>query len=339
MSSGNASYSTTGVENYGTFNFSGGNISSGSIGLLNNGTTNLKGGTITGFSWGIRNIGTLNMSSGNVINNSTYGINNEASNTVTGQAYITGGTISGNGSYDIYHTKSDSNGAGGIYGGLRIERNDTINSSIYLGQNDGYIYTGSNTPTLNNVTVNSSFLERNIIRTASTTNASTMANKINVKNKGSYYYKANATGHSSYVALWLNYTVTTYFKTTSGTTLGSSSKTYAYKDSYTTSANSFENYILSSTPSNASGTVTGNISVTYYYEDDTNVAVVNYQDLMSGVVSAKYWYNESSNSFSGSGSNFNDGDKFEKYGYYKITVTNGVGISKTITFTLNKDSI
>lgn len=339
MSAGTVGNSTTGIENYGTLNISGGTISSGSYGINNQGNVNMSNGTITGFSWGVKNPATFNISGGTISGNSTYGIVNEASSSITGQVYMTGGNVSGNTNYDIYQGKSDTDGAGAVYGGLRIERNDTVGSSIYLATNNNYIYTGGSTPTISNITVSDAHLERNVIRTSNTSKASAMVSKVTVKNKGSYYLKANGSGHSAYINLWTNYTVTTYHKTTSGATLSSSSQTVAYKDSYSTSASSFEGYVLKTTPSNSNGTVTGNISVTYVYEDDTNVAVVNYKDLLSGVTSAKYWYNSSSNSFSGNGTSFSDGTVFEKYGYYKVVVTNGVGLQKELTFTLNKDSV
>lgn len=339
MSNGTVGECTTGIENYGTVNLSGGNVNSGTYGIQNYGNCTMSGGNINGFLTGVRNVGTFNMSNGNIINNSVYGIVNEASNTITGQAYLTGGNISGNTNYDIYHGKSDTDGAGAVYGGLRIERNDTVNSSIYLAAYDNYIYTGSSTPQLNSITLADNHLERLIIRSANTTNASTMVNKINVKNKGSYYCKDNATGHSSYVVLWTNYTVTTQHKTKDGKTLDTTTKTYEYKENYTTEPKSFEGYILSETPTNSSGSTNGNITVVYYYKDDTNVAVVNYKDLLSGITSAKYWYNADNESFAGSGTDFADGKVFEDYGYYKVVVINGVGLQKELTFSLNKDSI
>lgn len=292
------------------------------------GTINLKGGTFSHHTAGIWNGGTINMSGGNVTSNTT-GIENK------GILTITGGSSTGNTNYDIHQTKN----GGDTYGGLRIQRNDTVSSKIYLSGSDSYIYTGSSTPTFSSVTLGTSTLERNVIRASNTTNASTMNSRVTVTNKGSYYLKANGSGHSGYVALWTNYTVTTYHKTDTGTTLGSSTQTLAYKDSYSTSAGTFEDYVLKTTPSNASGTVTGNITVTYVYEEDRCVAVVNYKDLLSGVQSAVYWYNANSESFSGSGTSFNDGKVFYDYGYYKVTVTNGVGLTKTITFDLNKNSV
>lgn len=339
MSNGTVGECTTGIENYGTVNLSGGNVNYGTYGIQNYGNCTMSGGNINGFLTGVRNLANFNISGGNITNNSVYGIVNEASNTFTGQVYMTGGNVSGNTKYDIYHGKSDTDGAGAVYGGLRIERNDTVNSSIYLAAYDNYIYTGSSTPQLNSITLADNHLERLIIRSANTTNASTMVNKINVKNKGSYYCKDNATGHSSYVVLWTNYTVTTQHKTKDGKTLDTTTKTYEYKENYTTEPKTFEGYILSETPSNATGSIKGNITVVYYYKDDTNVAVVNYKDLLSGITSAKYWYNDDNESFAGNGTDFADGMVFESYGYYKIIVENGVGLQKELTFSLNKDSI
>lgn len=339
MSAGAVGYCTTGIENHGTVNFTGGVLSRGTYGVQNSGNYNMTNGQITNYLTGVRNLANFNISGGNIINNSVYGIVNEASNTFKGQVLMTGGNVTSNSNYDIYHGKGDTDPAGSVYGGLRIERNDTVNSKIFLALNNNYIYTSSNTPNLTSITLADAHLERLIVRTANEDIASTMANKVNVTNKGSYYCKANGSGHSKYVALWTNYTVTTYHKTKSGTILSSSSKSYPFKDSYTTSAALFEGYVLSSSPSNANGNVTGNVSVTYIYEDDRNVAIVNYKDLLSGVQSAVYWYNNNSNSFNGTGKSFSDGTVFEDYGYYKVTVINNVGLSKTITFTLDKDSV
>lgn len=70
-----------------------------------------------------------------------------------------------------------------------------------------------------------------------------------------------------------------------------------------------------------------------------NVAVVKYENLLSGVQNAKYWYNESSETFESAATDFQNNKKFENYGYYKIEAINGVGVKKKITFTLNKDSL
>ena len=69
------------------------------------------------------------------------------------------------------------------------------------------------------------------------------------------------------------------------------------------------------------------------------MAIVNYKDLLSGIVSAKYWYNASSENFNGSGTDFADGKVFEDYGYYKVIVVNGIGLQKELIFCLNKDSV
>ncbi len=339
MSAGTVGSCTTGIENYGTVNFTGGTLSGGTYGVQNSGNYNMNGGQITSYLTGVRNLANFNISGGSISNNSVYGIVNEASNTITGQVYMTGGNITSNSKYDIYHGKSDTDGAGAVYGGLRIERNDTVNSSILLAGYNNYIYTGNNTPQINSITLADAHLERSIIRSADTNNAETMQNRINVRNKGSFYCKANATNHSNHVVLWTNYTVTTQYQTKDGKTLDVTTKTYEYKQDYTTEAKTIEGYILSETPSNANGTTNGDITVIYYYEDDSNVAVVNYKDLLSGIISAKYWYNENGENFSGNGMNFEDGKIFEEYGFYKIVVTNSVGLTKTVTFSLNKESI
>lgn len=330
---------TTGIENYGNLKLTNGTLNNGTIGIDNSGTCNMFGGQITDYSWGVRNIGTFNMAGGNITQNSDYGIVNQNSNTIVGQMYFTAGNITGNSKYDIYHEKSDDEGAGATYGGLRIERNDTVPSTIYLATYNNYIYVGANTPKLNSITLSNAHLERKVIRTSNTTNATKMVNNAIVNNKGGYYCKDNATGYSSYVVLWQNYTITVQYKTKDGKILDTVTKTCEYKENYTTEEKSFEGYTLSEVPTNSSGSTTGNITVVYYYEGDGNVAVVNYRDLLSGIISAKYWYNANSENFSGNGMNFSDGQIFEDYGYYKIVITNGVGLQKELTFLLNQDSV
>lgn len=339
MSNGIVGENTTGIQNYGTTNFTGGTFRNGNIGIENFGTCTMSGGQATGYSWGVRNLATFNISGGTINNNSNHGIVNQRADNMTGQTYMTGGNVTGNASYDIYHEKSDTDPSGAVYGGLRIERNDTVNSKIFLAAYNNYIYTGSNTPTITNITLGDVHLERNVIRTANTNFATAMNGKITVKNKGGYYTKANATDHSNYVVLWTNYTVTTQHKTKDGKTLDTTTKTYEYKQDYTTEPKTIEGYVLSETPSNSTGTTKGNTTVIYYYEEDANIAKVIYEDLLSGVVSAKYWYNANSQNFNGGGTNFANGQIFEDYGYYRVLVINGVGLQKEITFTLNKDSV
>ena len=66
---------------------------------------------------------------------------------------------------------------------------------------------------------------------------------------------------------------------------------------------------------------------------------VNFEDLLSGVVSAKFWYSTEENNFSGEGTEFGNMTVFEKYGYYKFEVVNGVGLKRELKLTLNKDSL
>ena len=188
MSNGIVGENTTAIENYGTgtVNFTGGTLTKGTYGVQNIGTFTMNNGMITNFLTGVRNVGTFNMSNGNIKNNAVYGIVNEASSNTLGQVYLTGGNVIQNAKYDIYHGKSDTDPAGALYGGLRIERNDTVNSSIFLAQYDNYIYTGSNTPNLTSITLIDAHLERLIIKSASERNAQTIQNKVNVLNKGNY---------------------------------------------------------------------------------------------------------------------------------------------------------
>ena len=99
------------------------------------------------------------------------------------------------------------------------------------------------------------------------------------------------------------------------------------------------NYELVYTPNNASGTYTQNDIVVEFKYDLVNVAKVTFEDSISGVVSAKYWYNANSESFSGEGTEFANGTIFEQYGHYKVIIENGVGLKKELAFTLNSDSL
>jgi len=257
---------TNGIENYGLMNLFGGSIHNGTNGIINENTFNMNGSTLSNFVYGVKNIGSFIFSGGIITNNSQYGFFNESCNTVIGQLYITGGTITENSVYDIYHEKSDSDTAGAVYGGFRIELNDEISSKIYLAKNDNYIYTGDYEPKLNSIALSEMHLDKKIIRTESQIKALAMSKKINVLNKGDYSYKVSS------------------------------------------------EYVILAIP---------------------NVAVVKYEDLLSGVISAKYWKDD----FSGSGADFENGKIFEEYGDYKVTVTDKVGLNKTITFSLNDNSI
>ena len=277
MSSGNIGVNTAGLANNGaiaTFNFTGGNIYTGMYGINNmGGTVNMHGGTISNFNWGVKNPANFFMYGGNIVNNSPYGIVNEKNDSMTGQLRITGGNITGNANYDIYHEKSDSDGSGSVYGGLRIERNDTVTSKIYLAAYDNYIYTGTTLPTLTDITLADAHLERKVTRSETVDVTNNMNSRITVKNPGGFYIKANAPGNSGYNVLWTNYNLTVQHKTVDGGTLESSTQSLPYKQDYSTSAKSFNGYTLSSSPSNASGTMTGDVTVTYYYKKSSNVNV------------------------------------------------------------------
>lgn len=75
------------------------------------------------------------------------------------------------------------------------------------------------------------------------------------------------------------------------------------------------------------------------YNQESKVAKVNFEDLLSGVVSAKYWYNSNSQMFDGNGIDFANGAIFEEYGYYRVVVVNSVGLQTERIFLLNENSL
>ena len=115
ISNGTIGENTIGIQNYGVTNFTNGTFRTGTIGIENFGTCTMSGGQVTGYSWGVRNLATFNISNGTINNNSAHGIVNQRADNMTGQVYMTGGNVTGNTNYDIYHEKSDTDPAGAVY--------------------------------------------------------------------------------------------------------------------------------------------------------------------------------------------------------------------------------
>lgn len=259
--------------NYGNVNIKGGNINIGDYGIQNYGNCTMNSGTIYNLKVGIQNYGTFTLNDGSIKNNSNYGVYNAKSNAICGQFYMTGGEIIQNTVYDIYHEKSDNDTVGATYGGLRIENDKNIQSKIYLANDDSYIYVGSNNPIFTSITVANISRGRKIIRASNVNNALNMQEKINVINRGKYYYKANIIDKPEYVVLW----------------------------------------------------------------SKSKVAEINFEDSLSGIKNAVYWYNPNKEEFIGEGIELTNGQVFENYGYYKVMVTNGVDSKKSQVFILNED--
>ncbi len=271
---------------------------------LGNGKLNITGGTIRNNKVGIylntNNSGKLKISNVNIHSNSQYAINH--CKNVDGSCTILGGSISG---------------------------------AIYLGQNDNYINTNSSYPTFT-VTPSTYYFKRKLVKTNSNAIANTEISKVTLTPKDSWYkYVEN----NEYIVLWTGGNVIARYKDYFGNILKQELKNGSIGSEYSITPPIIPGYDLIYIPANSKGTYTqSDITVDFKY-DLVNVAKVNFEDLLSNVVSAKYWFNEDSEAFTGNGTDFANGTTFEDYGYYKVLVVNGVGLEKELTFSLNKDSL
>lgn len=246
----------------------------------------------------------------------------------TGKLTVTGGSIYSNSSSAIYQDKGNDGGCT-ILGG-------NISGQVYLAQNDNYVNTDSSYPTFT-VTPSSYYFKRKLVKTNSNGIANNEISKVTLTPKDAWYKYVET--DSQYIVLWSGGNVIVRCKDYYGNIIKQETKNGTIGTNYSITAPIINGYDLIYTPSNATGTYGTNDIIVDLKYDLVNVAKVNFEDLLSGVVSAKYWYNASSSSFSGNGTDFANGTIFENYGYYKILVTNGVGLQKEITFTLNKDSL
>jgi len=291
--------------------------------------------------------GTINISNAEIFNNSNMGIDIKS-----GKVNVTGGTIRNNkdgiylspnyagkltisnvnihsnSRYAINHCKNED-GSCTILGG-------TISGAIYLGQNNNYVNTNSSYPTFT-VTPSSYFFKRKLVKTDSNDIANNEIKKITLTPKDSWYkYVDNE--DTEYIVLWTGGNVIARYKDYYGNILKQELKTGTINSNYSIIPPEISGYDLIYTPTNSNGTYTQNDIIVDFKYDLVNVAKVNFEDLL-GVVSAKYWYNANSESFTGNGTDFADGTIFEQYGYYKVVVMNEVGLTKELTFTLNKNSL
>lgn len=291
------------------------------------------------------NSGTINLSNGNIYSNTSNGINFGA-----GNLKISGGTINNNkngiylnpnysGKMTITNVNIHSNTENAIYHDQNGDGNCTIlggsiSGNVYLAKNDNYVNTNSNYPTFT-VKPSQYFFKRKLVKTTNNSIANTEISKVTLIKKDSWYKYVDG----EYIVVWKGCNILVKYVDYFGNVLSSTRITGNQGESYSTSAIDISGYDLISIPQNANGTYSQqDITIEYKY-DIKNVAKVTFEDLLSGVVSAKYWYNSTSQSFTGNGTDFNSGRIFENYGYYKVVVTNRVGLQKTLTFTLNKDSL
>lgn len=311
----------------GTLNITAGEIYSNSSNgvLLLSGTTNISGGTIYSNGNGV-NLGRANLNlTGGTIRSNTTGI--LLSQNYSGKFKMTGGNIHSNTKYAINHSQA-ADGNCTIHGG-------SISGKVYLGLDDNYVNTNDKYPTFE-VTPSKFFFKRKLVKTDSIECAKNEIEKVTLTKNGDWY-KYN--DDDEYIVVWRGCNVRVNYTDYFGNVIESELKTGNIGDSYETQEKELEGYDLIEIPDNQKGTFTeDDIIVTYKY-DLKNIAVVKYEDLLSGVQSAKVWYNATSDNFTGEGTDFEKNKTFEDYGYYKIEVVNGVGLKKELKFTLNKDSL
>ena len=268
--------------------------------------------------------GNLNITGGNIYENAV-GIYTNPS--YSGRMTISNVNLHSNTQYAINHSKNEDSSCN-IYGG-------TIRGKVYLGQRDNYINTNDQYPTFE-VTPSQYFFKRKLVKTASNACANTELEKVTLTKNADWYKYVN---DDEYIIVWRGCNVKIKYKDYFGNTLSEEMITGNLGERYETTPKNIDGYDVISAPTNSSGTYTEqDITVEYKY-DLKNVAKVTFEDVLSGVVSAKYWYNDNNNQFSGNGTDFTNGTVFERYGNYKVVVVNSVGLEKELTFTLNKDSL
>ncbi len=311
----------------GTLNISAGEIySNGSNGVIAlSGNTNISGSTFYSNGNAI-NIGSANLNlTGGTIRNNTTGV--LLSKNYSGKFKMTAGNINSNTQYAINHAQANDENCI-IHGG-------TISGKVYLALDDNYVNTNDKYTSFE-VTPSKYFFKRKLVKTNNNECANTEIAKVTLTKNGDWYKYIN---DDEYIVVWKGCNVRVNYTDYFGNVIETELKTGNLDETYETTPKELEGYDLIEIPKNQTGKFTEkDIVVTYKY-DIKNIAIVNYEDLLSGVVSAKYWYNANSESFAGNGTDFTDGTIFEKYGFYKVLVTNGVGLQKELTFHLNKDSI
>jgi len=314
----------TGTTNFNQSNIKIRNNTNGIVIGNSTGTINLSSYNIydneTGIDFGA---GNLNITGGKIYNNATGIYLNP---NYQGRMSITNVHIYDNTKYAINHSKNGDDSCN-IFGG-------TISGKVYLGQRDNYINTNDKYPVFE-VTPSQYFFKRKLIRTSSNACANTEVSKITLTPKDSWYKYVD----NEYIVLWNGGNVIVRYKDYYGNILKQELKNGTIGTNYSITPPVITGYDLIYTPPNSNGTYTQNDIIVDFKYDLVNVAKVNFEDLLSGVVSAKYWYSASSNQFTGNGTDFSSGTVFEKYGNYKVVVVNNVGLEKELIFTLNEDSL
>lgn len=290
-----------------------------------NGSANVSGGDFYNNGWAIWCGADVNMSGGTIHNNYFGVLTDEAG---SGKFVMTGGNIYSNTAHAIQHQKQNDGGCT-ILGG-------SISGDVYLEKNDNYVNTNSNYPTFT-VTPSSYYFKRKLVRTANNSIANNEINNITLTPKDDWYKYVES--NSEYIILWNGGNVIVRCKDHSGKVIKEERLNGTIGTNYSVTAPTIPGYDLIQTPSNMSGTYGTNDIIVEIKYDLVNVAKVTFEDLLSGVASAKYWYNANGENFVGSGADFSNGTVFEDYGYYKVVVVNGVGLQKEMTFILNKDSL
>lgn len=284
----------------------------------------VSGGDFHNNGWSFWVGGSLTLSGGSVYSNHHAVLTD---GTFDGSFIMTGGKIYSNANHAIQHQKYNDKGCI-ILGG-------TINGEVYLANNDNYINTNSSYPSFT-VKPSTYYLKRKLIKTDSNSYATAEREKITVILQDNWYTYVEP--NSEFIVLWNGGNVKIKCIDYYGNVLREEVLNGTIGTNYSVKVPEIENYEYVSLPSNMIGMYTKddiNIEIKY---DLVNVAEVNYDDLLSGIEFAKYWYSEDSN-FIGEGIDFEDGTIFEKYGYYKIVVKNGTGLKKEVEFELNKKSV
>ena len=289
-----------------------------------NGSANISGGDFHNNGWAIWCGGNVDLSGG-VIHENYFGVLTDEAN--FGSFTMTGGSIHSNTAHAIQHQKQNDAGCV-ILGG-------SISGDVYLEKNDNYVNTNSSYPSFT-VTPSTYYFRRKLVRTTNNSIANNEINNVTLTPRDSWYKYID---NDEYIILWTGGTVIVKYKDFYGNILKEEKINGTIGTNYSITPTTIPNYELVYTPNNASGTYTQNDIVVEFKYDLVNVAKVTFEDSISGVVSAKYWYNANSESFSGEGAEFINGTVFEKYGYYKVVVENSVGLKKELTFVLNSESL
>lgn len=203
-----------------------------------------------------------------------------------------------------------------------------------MAQNDNYINTNSKYTSFT-VTPSTYYLKRKLVKTTDNSTARKQIEKVTLTKKDSWYSYVN----EEYIVVWKGCNVIVKCVDYDGKILNSEVIIGDLGASYLVTPKQISGYDLIQKPANEKGVYTKEDIVVEYKYDLANGAKVSFGDLLSGVVSAKYWYNETEENFAGEGTSFENNTVFEKYGHYKIVAENGVGLKKEIIFILNQDSV